>query len=95
MLPSVGVANRAKPEGDATAAAVCFAHAGRRGLDAAAGTVTLDIGLAPVPNWVGQRQLRFARLEDDALVLSGRPILILGEVRTAYLTWRRLTCKQA
>jgi hypothetical protein len=57
--------------------------------------VAHDIELSLVPSWVGRRQQRFARLEGDTLELSGQPILLLGETRTACLTWRRLTRAQA
>lgn len=42
------------------------------------------------PNWVGNREVRYGKIEDDRLVLSTPPIHAGGTEIIFYITWRRI-----
>ena len=78
--------------GDAEFAAAArgyFAYYGRFVVDEAAQTVTHQLEMCLVPNWVGAAQLRHATLEGDRLVLSGGPVRIGGMDRILKVSWVR------
>jgi hypothetical protein len=41
------------------------------------------------PNWIGKRQERHYRFEQDQLILSAPPVLIDGIERAAHLIWQK------
>ena len=52
-------------------------------------TVVHFVELSLFPNWVGAEQERLVEVAGDRLVLSTRPILLGGVLRTARLVWER------
>jgi hypothetical protein len=42
------------------------------------------------PNWIGQEQLRYGRIEDNHLYLSTPPIAVSGTTVQFHLKWQRL-----
>ena len=52
-------------------------------------TVVHFVELSLFPNWVGAQQERLVEVAGDRLVLSTRPILLGGVLRTARLVWER------
>jgi hypothetical protein len=42
------------------------------------------------PNWVGDDQVRFWKLDDDKLILSTPPTLVREKQQTAHLVWERV-----
>lgn len=42
------------------------------------------------PNWVGQTETRYARFEDEFLILSAPPVLINGHETIFNVRWRRV-----
>jgi hypothetical protein len=42
------------------------------------------------PNWIGQEQLRYGRIEDNYLYLSTPPIAISGSMVQFHLKWERM-----
>jgi hypothetical protein len=46
-------------------------------------TVIHHIEVCSSPNWIGNAQVRFARLEGDLLVLSTKPMIFHGVTRSA------------
>jgi hypothetical protein len=53
-------------------------------------TVIHHIEICSYPNWIGNAQVRFARLEGDLLVLSTKPMVFQGVTRSAELVWERV-----
>jgi hypothetical protein len=53
-------------------------------------TVIHHIEVCSYPNWIGNAQVRFARLEGDLLVLSTKPMIFQGVTRSAELVWERV-----
>ena len=53
-------------------------------------TVIHHIEVCSYPNWIGNAQLRFVRLEGDLLVLSTKPMIFQGMTRPAELIWERV-----
>jgi lipocalin-like protein len=53
-------------------------------------TVIHHIDVCSYPNWIGNAQVRFARLDGDQLVLSTRPMTFQGVERRAELVWERI-----
>jgi Lipocalin-like domain len=52
------------------------------------------IEVCSYPNWVGNAQVRFAKLGDDRLTLSTRPMTFQGVERRAELVWERVARRQ-
>jgi hypothetical protein len=48
------------------------------------------IEVCSYPNWVGNAQVRFARLDGDRLTLSTKPMTFQGVERSAELVWERV-----
>ena len=48
------------------------------------------IEVCSYPNWIGNKQERFVRLEGDVLVLSSKPMIFQGVTRTAEVVWERV-----
>jgi Lipocalin-like domain len=55
------------------------------------GAVIHHIEVCSYPNWVGNAQVRFARLEGDQLTLSTKPMMFQGVERSAELLWERVS----
>jgi hypothetical protein len=53
-------------------------------------TVIHHIEVCSYPNWIGNAQVRFAKLEDALLTLSTKPMMFQGLERTAKLVWERV-----
>jgi Lipocalin-like domain len=53
-------------------------------------TVIHHIEVCSYPNWIGNAQVRFAKLEGDLLVLSTKPMVFQGVTRSAELVWERV-----
>jgi len=73
----------------ATAARGYFAYYGRYIVDEAARTVTHQLEMCLVPNWVGAGQLRHAVIDGKRLVLSGGPVRLAGLERMLKVSWER------
>jgi hypothetical protein len=54
-------------------------------------TVIHHIEVCSYPNWIGNAQVRFAKLEGDVLTLSTKPMVLRGVERTAELVWERVS----
>jgi hypothetical protein len=48
------------------------------------------IEVSSYPNWIGNAQVRFAKLEGDLLTLSTEPMVLQGVERRAELVWERV-----
>ena len=48
------------------------------------------ISCASYPNWVGQRQVRYPKLEGDTLTLDAAARMVAGVSVTATLVWKRV-----
>lgn len=48
------------------------------------------IEVCSYPNWIGNAQVRFVKLDGDVLTLSTRPMSLQGVERTAELVWERV-----
>jgi hypothetical protein len=48
------------------------------------------IEVCSYPNWIGNAQVRFAKLEADQLTLSTKPMVFQGVERRAELVWERV-----
>ena len=67
-----------------------FAYSGSYEVDEPAGTVTHSVQVALFPGWVGSEQVRVAKLDGDALVLStASPVLSGEKLVTTRLSWMR------
>ena len=53
-------------------------------------TVIHHIEVCSYPNWIGNAQVRFAKLEPDRLTLSTKPMVFQGVERRAELVWERV-----
>jgi hypothetical protein len=53
-------------------------------------TVIHHIEVCSYPNWIGNAQVRFAKLEGDLLTLTAEPMTLEGVERTAELVWERV-----
>jgi hypothetical protein len=53
-------------------------------------TVIHHIEVCSYPNWIGNAQVRFAKLDDDELTLSTKPMTFQEVERTAELVWERI-----
>jgi hypothetical protein len=53
-------------------------------------TVIHHIEVCSYPNWIGNAQVRFAKLDGDRLTLSTKPMTFQGVERTAELVWERV-----
>jgi hypothetical protein len=54
------------------------------------GTVIHHIEVCSFPNWIGNAQVRFAKLDGDLLTLSTKPMTFQGVERRAQLAWERV-----
>ena len=48
------------------------------------------IEVCSFPNWIGNAQVRFAKLDGDMLTLSTRPMMLQGQERRAEVVWDRV-----
>jgi len=55
--------------------------------------VVHHIEVSLFPNWTGEDQVRFYKLDGDQLILSTPPFLVEGIQQTAHLIWKR--CQMA
>jgi Lipocalin-like domain len=53
-------------------------------------SVIHHIEVCSYPNWIGNAQVRFAKLEGDLLMLSTKPMTFQGVTRSAELVWERV-----
>lgn len=53
-------------------------------------TVIHHIEVCSYPNWIGNAQVRYAKLDRDVLVLSTKPMIFQGVERRAELVWDRV-----
>lgn len=53
-------------------------------------TVIHHIEVCSFPNWIGNAQVRFVKLDGELLTLSTRPMILQGVERTAELVWQRV-----
>jgi hypothetical protein len=53
-------------------------------------TVIHHIEVSSFPNWIGNAQVRFAKLEGGQLTLSTKPMTFQGVERKAELVWERV-----
>jgi hypothetical protein len=53
--------------------------------------VVHHVEMSLFPNWVGEKQERFYKFEDDQLTLSTAPLLLYGEMQSAHLVWEKHT----
>jgi len=68
-----------------------FAYAGPFYVDEERQTLTHEVFLSLDPNWVGQSQIRVAKIEDDILHLSTEKPIKRGASETMYyLAWKRV-----
>lgn len=54
------------------------------------GAVIHHIEVCSFPNWIGNAQVRFAKVEGDTLTLSTRPMMLQGRERRAEVVWDRV-----
>lgn len=52
--------------------------------------VVHPIEVCSYPNWIGNAQVRFAKLDGNVLVLSTKPMVFQGVERRAELLWDRI-----
>ena len=57
-------------------------------------TVIHHIEVCSYPNWIGNAQVRFAKLDGDLLTLSTKPMTFQGVERKAELVWQRVGGEQ-
>jgi hypothetical protein len=65
-----------------------IAYAGSYRLEA--DRIVHHIEVSFFPNWIGVDQVRYARLEDDLLILSTPPLTYRGRPGRATLRWKRV-----
>ncbi len=70
------------------AAGTYVSHCGR--YEFRGDTVVHRVELSLFPNWIGVEQERLVEVVGDRLMLSTRPILLGGVLRTAHLIWERV-----
>lgn len=85
-----GDQERATAEEIQAAFAGCTSYFGRYEVDAAAGRVVHHIEASLYPNYEGQGQVRYYRLEGDRLEITTAPILWQERPRIIVLVWERL-----
>ena len=68
----------------------CTSYFGRYELDADAGRVVHHIEASLYPNYEGQGQVRFFRIDGDRLEITTAPILWQDSPRTFALVWERM-----
>jgi hypothetical protein len=78
------------PQERSEAISTYLSYAGPFELLADRDTVIHHIEVCSYPNWIGNAQVRFARLEGDVLVLSTKPMIFQGVTRAAELVWERV-----
>jgi len=79
----------ASPEEQAQATRTYLSYGGPYELQGE--TLVHHVQVSLFPNWVGQDQVRVIEaLEGDRLILRTQPLLIAGQVGTAYLIWQRV-----
>ncbi len=79
---------RGSTEEKAQAAGTYVSYCGR--YEFRGDTVVHHVELSLFPNWVGVEQERLVEVRGDRLILSTRPILLGGMLRTAHLIWERV-----
>lgn len=42
------------------------------------------------PNWIGNKEVRYGRIQDDLLILNTPPIPVSDQKIVFYITWRRI-----
>ena len=52
--------------------------------------VTHVIEVSFYPNWIGEKQVRFYKFEDDKLILSTPPMSVAGKQLSGHLVWKRV-----
>jgi hypothetical protein len=87
---ALGDQERATPEEIQTAFHGCTSYFGRYELDPAGGRVVHHVEASLYPNYEGQGQVRYYRLEGDRLEITTAPILFRGNPRVFALVWERL-----
>jgi hypothetical protein len=81
---------RATPEEYVAAGSTYIAYSGRFFVDERKKSLCHEMAVSFFPNWIGQRQLRIARIEGDVLQLSTDVAQhINGALKTVTLTWKR------
>jgi Lipocalin-like domain len=78
------------PEEQAAAIASYLSYTGPYEVLRDQDTVIHHIEISSYPNWIGNAQVRFARLEGDLLMLSTKPMTFQGVERRAELVWERV-----
>jgi Lipocalin-like domain len=54
------------------------------------GALIHHIEVCSYPNWIGNAQVRYAKLDGDLLTLTTKPMTFQGVERTAELVWERV-----
>jgi len=54
------------------------------------GTIIHQVEGSMFPNWIGNRQVRYGKIEGDKLIISTPPILAQGRETIFYITWQRV-----
>jgi hypothetical protein len=57
--------------------------------EVAPGELTHEVEGSLFPNWVGQKETRYARFEGDFLILSAPPVIINGHQTVFNVKWQR------
>jgi hypothetical protein len=78
------------PEEQSAAISTYLGYAGPFEVLAAEDTVVHHIEVCSFPNWIGDAQERFAKIDGDTLTLSTKPMTFEGVERTAALVWERV-----
>jgi hypothetical protein len=61
-----------------------------RYLEVAPGELVHTVEGSLFPNWVGHKEVRYAKIEHDLLILNTPPIPVAGENIVFHVTWRRI-----
>ena len=81
---------RGTPEEYADAAHRYIAYSGRFFVDEDQNLLRHEMAVSLFPNWLGQKQVRLAKLDGDTLQLApDEPQFFNGSLRTALLLWKR------
>ena len=78
------------PEERSEAISTYLSHSGPYEVLPDQDTVIHHIEVCSYPNWIGNAQVRFAKLQRDVLTLSAKPMALQGVERTAELVWERV-----
>lgn len=54
------------------------------------GEITHMVEGSLFPNWMGNKQVRYGRIEDDHLILHTPPMRVAGNDIVFYITWKRV-----